>query len=83
MDMAESTRLERDRSFQKAKELRNSTSLRKFKVANYPEVTSLVDHLYKEMVQVLGVTVTRGKVVRRWPLTSSVEHLGYPPGLRP
>lgn len=41
-----------DSSFQKAKELRNSCTLKKYKHTNYPEVIAIIDHLFGELVEV-------------------------------
>ncbi len=56
MDTVES---DKDRRYIKARELRNSTPLRKYKSSNSPEVISVVDHLFDEMVNVYGLSLTR------------------------
>ena len=48
---------DKDRKFNKAKELHNSTPLRKYKSLNYPEVVSVIEHLYDEMVIVYNLTL--------------------------
>ena len=55
-----STELERDRNYSKARLLRgNSSYLRKYKTENYPEVISVVDHLYHEIVDQFGLSLIR------------------------
>jgi hypothetical protein len=63
-----SSQSEEDRRFNKAKMLRNSCRLRKYKSSNYPEVISAVDDLFEEMVRVDGLTLTR---------KSSIDRLKY------
>ena len=41
-----------DKSFEKARELRNSAPLRKYKRSKYPEVINVINFLYDEMVKV-------------------------------
>ena len=60
--------LDKDRRYNKARELRNSTPLRKYKCLISPEVTSVVDHLYEEMVGVYGLNLIR---------KSSIDNLKY------
>ena len=62
MDTIES---DKDRRYNKARELRNSTPLRKYKSSNSPEVTSVVDHLYYEMVNVYGLSLTRSSSIKK------------------
>ena len=50
---------DKDRRYHKARELRNSTPLRKYKSSNSPEVISVIDHLFDEMVNVYGLSLTR------------------------
>jgi len=50
---------DKDKKFNKARELRNSVPLRKYKTSNYPEVINLVDRLYNEMVNLYGLSMTR------------------------
>jgi hypothetical protein len=54
-----SSELDKDRKFSKARELRNSTPLRKYKGANYPEVIYVVDRLYDEMNEIYGLRLNR------------------------
>jgi hypothetical protein len=53
-----------DRRYKKARELRNSTPLRKYKSSNSPEVISVVDHLYDEMVGVYGLSLIRSSSIK-------------------
>ena len=56
---------DKDRKFNKAKELRNSTPLRKSKSLNYPEVVSVIERLYDEMVTVYDLTLDRETLVTK------------------
>jgi hypothetical protein len=56
--------LDKDRKYNKARELRNSTPLRKYKSLNSPEVISVVDHLYDEMVGVYGLSLIRSSSIK-------------------
>ena len=56
---------DKDKKFNKAKELRNSTPLRKYKSRNYPEVVSVIEHLYDEMVIVYDLTLDRESNVKK------------------
>jgi hypothetical protein len=52
--------LEVNRRIDKAKLLRgNSCSLKRYKTTNYPEITSVVDDLFEEMVQVYDLNLSR------------------------
>ncbi|UCG05045.1 MAG: hypothetical protein JSV83_14075 [Desulfobacterales bacterium] len=63
-----STEFDRERSFSKARELGNSTPLRKYGSSNYPEVISVVDHLFDELIDVYGLNLNR---------KSSIDKLKY------
>jgi hypothetical protein len=55
---------DKDKKFNKAKELSNTFSLRKYKTSNYPEVTNVVDHLFNEMVNVYRLSLTRPSSIK-------------------
>jgi hypothetical protein len=50
---------DRDQRFEKARELRNSTPLKRYKTSNYPEVLAVVDCLFNEMVSQLELDLSR------------------------
>ena len=54
-----------DKGFEKAKELRNSTRLRKYKSSKYPEVLNVINYLYDEMVDVYDLTLDRESNVKK------------------
>ena len=56
---------DKDKKFDKARELGNSTLLKKYKVSNYPEVTFVVDHLYDEMVRICDLKLNRKSSIDR------------------
>jgi len=57
--------LDLDRKYNKAKELRNSTLLRKYKSVNSPEVISVIDHLFDEMVNIYNLSLTRSSSIKK------------------
>jgi hypothetical protein len=57
--------IDNDKGFEKAKELRNSTRLRKYKSSKYPEFVSVIEHLYDEMVNVYDLTLDRESNVKK------------------
>jgi hypothetical protein len=60
--------LESERIFNKARELGNSTTLKRYKSSNDPEIISVVDHLFDEMVDLYGFNLNR---------KSSIDKLKY------
>ena len=57
--------LERDRRSKKAKLLKNSTMLKIYKSSNYPQIISVIDHLYDEMIKSCGLNLTRPSDIKR------------------
>ena len=56
---------DKDAGYNKARELRNSVPLRKYKSSNSPEVISVVDHLFDEMINSYGLCLTRVSSIQK------------------
>ena len=54
-----------DRSYLKAKELKNSSPLKLYKPATYPEVQAVVNHLFDEMVLLFDLNLSRKSTVTK------------------
>jgi hypothetical protein len=54
---------DKEKRTNKAKMLKNSTVLRKYKSSKYPQLPSLIDFLYDEMIEHYGLNPTRPSII--------------------